>query len=81
MLVAWQERLNLPTNIPFHFAAVRQLAAEGQSDRMASDMEVWMKQRCGIEFIHVEKMVPTDIHQHLLNVYGEQTVGVSAVRQ
>ncbi len=57
------------------------MAAEGQSDKTVSDMKVWMKQRCGIEFIHVEKMVPTDIHQHLLNVYGEQTVGVSAVRQ
>ena len=73
--------VELSPHIPFHVVAVWQTAVEGQSDRMVSDMEVWMKQRCGIEFIHVEKMVPTDIHQHLLNVYGEQTVGVSAVRQ
>ena len=57
------------------------MAAEGQSDRMVSDMEVHMKQRCGTEFLHVEKMAPTDIHQHLLNVYGDQTVDVSTVRQ
>ena len=38
------------------------VAAEGQSDNKASDMEVWMKQRCVTEFLHVEKMAPTDIH-------------------
>ena len=27
----------------------------GQSDKMVSDMGVWMKQRCVIEFLHVEK--------------------------
>ena len=32
------------------------------TDKMASDMEVCMKQRCGTEFLHVEKIVPTDIH-------------------
>ena len=30
--------------------------------------------KCIIEFLHVEKMTPTDIHWHLLNVYGDQTV-------
>jgi len=30
--------------------------------RMMSDMEVCMKQRCGIEFLQVEKMTPIDIH-------------------
>ena len=50
------------------------MAAEGQSDRMVSDMEVHMKQRCGIEFLHAEKMAPIDIHLHLLNVYGVQMV-------
>ena len=50
------------------------MAAEGQSDRMASDTEVQMNQRYVIEFLHVEKMAPFDIHQHLLNVYGDQTV-------
>jgi len=56
------------------------VAAEGQSDNKASDMEVWMKQRCVTEFLHVEKMAPTDIHWSLMYVYGDQTVGVSTVR-
>jgi len=37
------------------------MAAEGQSDRMMSDIEVHRKQRCVTEFLHVgEKMAPTD---------------------
>ena len=56
------------------------MAAEGQSDRMASDVEVHMKQSCGIECLRVEKMAPTDIHQCLLNVYGDQTENVSTVK-
>ena len=79
MLLVWQQRLNLPTNIPFHVVAVQQMAAEGQSDRMASDMEVWMKQMCLIEFLYEEKMALIDIHQHLLNVDGDQAVDVSTV--
>ena len=31
------------------------MAAEGQSDEMVSDMEACVKQRCIIEFLHVEK--------------------------
>lgn len=50
------------------------MAAEGHSDTKASDMEVHMKQKCGTEFLHVEKMAFTDIHQRLLKVYGNQTV-------
>ena len=46
------------------------MAAEGQSYRMASDMEVQMKQR-------LEKMAHTGIHQHVLNVSGDQPVDVS----
>ncbi|MEQ5179387.1 hypothetical protein [Proteus genomosp. 6] len=60
--MVWQQRLNLPTNIPFHVVAVWQMVAEGQSDRMVSDMEVCMKQSCVTEFLHVEKMAPIDIH-------------------
>ncbi len=56
------------------------MAAEGQSDKMASDMEVDTEQRCVVEFLHAEKMAPTDIHQCLLNVYGDQMVDVSTVR-
>ena len=57
------------------------MAAEGQSDRMMSDMEVCMEQRCVTDFLHAEKMAPTDIHLHLLNIEGDQTVDVSTVRQ
>ena len=73
--------LNLPINIPLRFAAVRQMAAEGQSDRMVSDMEMQMKQRTATEFLYEEKIAPKDIHQHLLNTYGGQRVGVSTVTQ
>jgi len=38
------------TNIPFHFVAMWQMAAAGQSDKMAYEMEVCMKKRCRIEF-------------------------------
>jgi len=38
------------------------MAAEGQSDRMETDMEVPMKQRCGTEVLHEEKIAPIDIH-------------------
>jgi len=44
------------------------MAAEGQSDKMKSDMEVHMKERCGTEFLLVEKTTPIDICGHLLNV-------------
>jgi len=74
MVSVWQQRLNFPDSILLHVIAVWQMAAEGQSDRMASDTEVQMNQRYVIEFLHVEKMAPFDIHQHLLNVYGDQTV-------
>lgn len=30
--------------------------------RMASEMEVHMKQRCETEFLHAEKMAPSDTH-------------------
>jgi len=63
VLVVLQWKLKLFTNIPLCFVAmVRQMTAEGQSDKMASDTEVWMKRRCVTEFLHVEKkMAPTDI--------------------
>jgi len=51
-----------------------------QPDKMVHDMEVCMKQ-FGFEFHSMEKMVPINIHRHLLNVYREQTVDVSSVRQ
>ena len=39
-----------------------------------------MKQRCGTEFLHMEKIAPTDIHQHSLNISVDQTVDVSTER-
>ena len=57
------------------------MAAEEQYDKMMSDMEVCMKQMCEIEFLHVEKREPIDIHQHLLNIYGDQMMETSTVRQ
>ena len=55
------------------FSCMQQIVAEGQSDRMASDMEARMKQRCVSEFLQAEKIAPANVHQHLLNVYGNQT--------
>ena len=48
------------------------MAAEGQSDKMASNMEVHMKCRCVTEYLHVEINAPTDIHQCLQNVYVDK---------
>jgi len=44
-------------------------------------MEVRMKQRCVIEFLNAEKIAPNDIHRHLLNVCGAQTVDVRTLRR
>jgi transposase len=71
--------LNLPANIPLNFVAVGQMTAKRQSDKMAPGMEVCMKQRCVIEFLHVEKIAPNDIHRRFLNFYGDQSVDVSTV--
>ena len=73
--------VNLPTNIPLQFVSVWQMAVEGQSDTMTSDIEVCMKQRCGTEFCCVEKMAPIGIHQCLLNVCEDLRVDVSTVRE
>jgi len=62
LLESWQKRLNLPINIPLHFIAMRQMTAEGQFEKTMPDMEVHVKQRCAIEFLHEEKNAPIDIH-------------------
>ena len=77
MVVVW---LNLLTSTPRLFLAVRQMASERQSDKAVSDMEVRMKQRYVTEFLHVEKMAPTDIHWLLLSFSEDQTDDVSTVR-
>ena len=56
------------------------MASELQSDKMVSDMEVHIKQRCATELFHAEKMAPTDIHWCLRDVYEDQTVDVSTER-
>ena len=38
-----------------NFVAVQQTAAEGLSDKIASDMEMQMKKKCLTELFHVEK--------------------------
>jgi len=65
--MVWK-RLNHPTNIPSHFVAVLPMAAEGQYDKMASDVKEWMNQNSGIEFLHAEKILHIGTHQYLLNV-------------
>jgi len=59
---------------------MQQMTVEEQSDKLASDMEVHMKQIFVSEFFHVEKIAPIDIHWCLLNADGDQTVNVSRVR-
>ena len=61
-------RLIFPSNIPLYFVAMWWMTGGGWSDRMASDMEMSLKQRCVTEFLYAEKITPIDIHQHLLNV-------------
>ena len=56
------------------------MAAERQSDKIVSAMEMYTEQRCGIAFHHVKKMAPTDTHQSLLNVSGDKTADVGTVR-
>ena len=63
--------MNLSITNLLHLVAMQQNASEGQSDKMVSDMEVHMKQKRGTEFLHVEKIAPIDIHQSLLNIYGD----------
>jgi len=49
--------------------------------QMVSNMEVGMRQRYRIEFLHVEKTAPINICWCLLSIYGDQTTYVSTVRQ
>jgi hypothetical protein len=60
---------------------VQQIAAEVQSGKMSSDMEVHTKEMCVTEFLHAEKTAPIDIQQRLLNVCGDHTVDVNTVRR
>jgi len=53
------------------------MAAEGHSDKMASDMEACMKQSFVAESLHVEKMALAGIHWHSPNAYGDQIADVA----
>jgi len=44
------------------FCCCAVMAAERQCDKMASDMEGHMKQRCVNEFLPAEKIAPTNTH-------------------
>jgi len=54
------------------------MAAEGQSDKMVSDMKMHMKQKCVTEFLYADKMDPLTFLT--LNSHGDQIVDVSMVR-
>lgn len=57
MLEVRQQRLNLPTAVSLHVVAVGLIAAEGRSDREASDMEARREQRCHTQFLHAGKKI------------------------
>jgi len=67
-----------PIDFVLHFVARRLMAAEGRSDKTASDMEVHMEQK--LNHCMQKKIASIDIHQHLLSVYEDQTVHVSTMK-
>jgi len=52
-------------SITFCCYATKQMAAEGQTGKMVSDMEVHMKKWCVTELFHVEKIAAVDLAEHL----------------
>lgn len=56
------------------------MAAAGQSDKMAYEMEVCMKKRCRIEFLCEGETASTGIHRRLLNMDGDQEGDISTAR-
>ena len=61
MLVVGQYRLSIPTTILLYAVALEQMAAEQQSDKMVSDMEVCMKHRSVTKSFHTEVAAPINI--------------------
>ena len=66
---------------------MQHMAAEEQSDKMASDMEVNMEQMCVIELLHVEKKLLSltlidicwmfmETRQWMVVVFQQQTVQI-----
>ena len=61
------------------------MTAEGPSDKMVSDkmesdMEVRVKQRCVNSSVR-KKIAINDIHRRLLNLYGDQTLDVVPINR
>ena len=75
----YKKRMNLPANIHY-VLLLSDRWQQRQSDIKASDVEMHMKQRCVTGSLHADKMAPVDIHQCLLNPYGEQKMDVSTER-
>jgi len=76
MLLCWLT-IEAESSHTLHFVAVPERAREGQSDKMASDLEVRLKQKCVTEFLHGGTITPTDIHLCSLSISEDQTAGVS----
>ena len=81
ILVVWQLRLNLPNSVPLRVVATWQDGSreavwqDGMWHGSVSEAKVCSYiPPCG------KKTAPTDIHQHFLNTYGDQTVDVSTAR-
>ena len=77
MLVIWQQRLNLPATVPFHFVAVWQRSS--LTEWPLTWNCVWCR---GVESNSSmqEKVAPIDINQCLLDVYKDQTLDINTVR-
>jgi len=54
----------------------RQQQRDSLTQWRLTQKSMW-KPRCITEFFHAQTMAPTDIHQRLLSIYGEQPADVS----
>jgi len=72
--------VSLPANTTLHFVTMSHMAAEGQSDKIVSDMEVSMKQRCVIEsdFPLIEQDMVRD---HLAKINRHKYMGFNRMHQ
>ena len=66
-------------NVLLNFVGMLHMAAAEQSDKMASEVEVSMKQSV-IEFDCEEEITSIDIHQYFRNFYIDKTVDISKLR-
>lgn len=57
------------------------MEAVQQSVKIVHVIKVHVIQRKAIEFFYVKNIVLINIHEHVLNIYGDQTVDESTVRQ